>query len=174
MALDRKENALNQSVLVYIGLGSNLNNPVAQITRALESLDSIEETSFVASSSLYVGPAMGGGPTDQADYVNAVAVLRSALSPRHLLHELQMLERLQGRKKGARWGPRSIDLDMLLYGDVVIDEIDFRLPHIGLHQRSFVLIPLHDVAPDLVVPIYGKLSCLVDALDVDQLQLVSI
>jgi 2-amino-4-hydroxy-6-hydroxymethyldihydropteridine diphosphokinase len=114
-----------------------------------------------------------GGATGQADYVNAVAVLSTVLSPRSLLRQLQILERLLGRKRGPRWGPRSIDLDILLYGDTIIDEKDFRVPHIGLHQRAFVLVPLYEIAPDLIVPNHGKLSHLVDALNADQLQLVS-
>jgi 2-amino-4-hydroxy-6-hydroxymethyldihydropteridine diphosphokinase len=163
---------LTKDVFAYIGLGSNLNDPVFQVTQALERLDSLEGISLVATSQLYVGPAMGGA-TGQADYVNAVAALSTLLSPRSLLRQLQILERLLGRKRGPRWGPRSIDLDILLYGDTVIDEKDFRVPHIGLHQRAFVLVPLYEIAPDLIVPNHGKLSRLVDALNTDQLQLIS-
>jgi 2-amino-4-hydroxy-6-hydroxymethyldihydropteridine diphosphokinase len=89
-----------------------------------------------------------------------------------LLQQLQLLERLQGRKRGPRWGPRIIDLDILLYGDKTIDEKDFQVPHISLHQRAFVLIPLFEIAPDLIIPNHGKLSRLVDTLDSDELQLV--
>jgi len=162
---------LTKDVLAYIGLGSNLNAPVVQVTHALETLGAMEGISILETSHFYTGPAMGG-PADQADYVNAVTALRTVLSPRNLLHQLQLLERLQGRKRGPRWGPRSIDLDILLYGDRIIDEKDFQVPHISLHQRAFVLIPLFEIAPDLIVPNHGKLSRLVDVLDSDPLQLV--
>ena len=162
---------MTKDVLAYIGLGSNLNAPVVQVTHALETLGAMEGISILETSQFYTSPAMGG-PADQADYVNAVTALRTVLSPRNLLQQLQLLERLQGRKRGPRWGPRIIDLDILLYGDRIIDEKDFRVPHIGLHQRAFVLIPLFEIAPDLIMPNHGKLSRLVDALDSDELQLV--
>ena len=162
---------MTKNVFAYIGLGSNLNDPVVQVTRALETLDAVEGISIMRASQFYTGPAMGG-PSGQADYVNAVAALSTILSPRSLLQKLQLLEQQQGRERGPRWGPRCIDLDILLYSDKVIDDKDFRVPHIGLHQRAFVLIPLFEIAPDLIVPNHGKLSCLVDALDSDQLQLV--
>ncbi|MBT4204745.1 MAG: 2-amino-4-hydroxy-6-hydroxymethyldihydropteridine diphosphokinase [Proteobacteria bacterium] len=162
---------MTKDVLAYIGLGSNLNDPVIQVTRALEALGTIEGTSILEASQFYTSPAMGG-PVDQADYVNAVAALRTVLSPRNLLQQLQLLELSQGRKRGPRWGSRIIDLDILLYGDRIIDEKDFRVPHISLHQRAFVLIPLFEIAPDLIMPNHGKLSHLVDALDSDELELV--
>jgi 2-amino-4-hydroxy-6-hydroxymethyldihydropteridine diphosphokinase len=162
---------LTKDVLAYIGLGSNLNDPVFQVTQALEALGTIEGSSILETSQFYTGPAVGG-PADQADYVNAVTALRTALSPRSLLQKLQLLEHLQGRKRGPRWGARSIDLDILLYGGRTIDEKDFRVPHLSLHERAFVLIPLFEIAPDLIVPNHGKLSRLVDAIDSDQLQLV--
>ena len=162
---------MTQDALAYIGLGSNLNDPVVQVTYALEALGEIEGISILETSQFYTSPAMGG-PADQSDYVNAVAALKTVLSPRNLLQKLQLLERLQGRTRGPRWGPRIIDLDILLYGDRIIDEKDFQVPHSCLHQRAFVLIPLFEIAPDLIMPNHGKLSRLVDSLDSDELQLV--
>ena len=101
------------------------------------------------------------GPQDQPDFVNAVAGLVTTLSPRDLLRELQSIERRMGRTEPAvRWGPRVIDLDLLLVGDQQSGEPDLRLPHPGLHQRNFVLYPLAEIAAELWVPGHGRVRSL--------------
>lgn len=138
----------------YIGLGSNLADPVAQIQAALVALDQIPGTRCVRHSSLYHSAPLGG--KDQSAYVNAVAALDTGLTALELLAELQAIERRQGRVRGAeRWGPRTLDLDLLLYGDARYNSEVLTLPHPGLHERSFVLYPLHEIAPDLEVPGQG-------------------
>lgn len=141
----------------WIGLGSNLEDPVAQVTRALAELDAIEGSYLLRNSSLYASPPMG--PPDQPEYVNAVAGLLTTLTPEALLDALQAIEQAHDRVRGGeRWGPRTLDLDLLLYDDRRIDTPRLTLPHPGLHQRAFVLQPLAEVAPELVVPGCGPLQ----------------
>jgi 2-amino-4-hydroxy-6-hydroxymethyldihydropteridine diphosphokinase len=137
--------------LAYVGLGSNLEDPGAQVRRALGELAEIPVTRVTAHSPLYKSPPLG--PSDQPDYINAVAALDTGLAALELLAALCDIEQRHGRKRdGVRWGPRSLDLDLLLYGDVVMDTPELTLPHPGLPERAFVLYPLFDVAPQLAVP----------------------
>ncbi len=145
-----------ERVLAAIGLGSNLNDPAGQVRAALSALAALPESELVAASSLYRNPPMG--PQDQPDYVNAVALLRTALEPLPLLAELQAIERRQGKRFLRHWGPRTIDLDLLLYGDRRIREPRLTVPHPGLHERAFVLYPLAEIAPDLMVPGKGRVK----------------
>jgi len=134
----------------YVGLGSNLDDPVAQVRRALAALVGLPQTRLVAHSSLYRSPPMG--PLDQPDYVNAVAALLTALPAAELLAALQGIEEEQGRRRdGLRWGPRTLDLDLLLYGELAVHSDTLTLPHPGLAERPFVLVPLLEVAPGLRV-----------------------
>ncbi|MGI9303112.1 MAG: 2-amino-4-hydroxy-6-hydroxymethyldihydropteridine diphosphokinase [Gammaproteobacteria bacterium] len=143
----------------YVGLGSNLDDPHRQVSVAIEELDGIPNTRRTASSSLYRSPPMG--PTDQPDYINAVTKLDTALEPNELLEELQKIERLHGRVRGPqRWGPRTLDLDILLYADAQIDTPGLTIPHPGLHERAFVLYPLSEIAASIEIPGRGKLSAL--------------
>ncbi len=145
---------------IYIGLGSNLENPVSQINAARIAIGLIDGVTEVAFSSLYHSLPMG--PQDQPDYVNAVIGVETRLAPIDLLHQLQAIEAAQGRvRKGERWGARTVDLDVLLYGDQDIDIPDLRVPHIGIAERSFVLYPLFEIAPQLVIPGKGILADLV-------------
>jgi 2-amino-4-hydroxy-6-hydroxymethyldihydropteridine diphosphokinase len=148
-----------------IGIGSNLDNPVAQVRQALVALETIDETRLIAKSSLYRNPPMG--PVDQPHYINAVATVLTGLSPSELLARLQALERLQGRVRKARdrWGPRCLDLDILTYGDRAISERDLQIPHPGISERNFVLFPLLEIAPQLQIPGLGPISSLVLELD---------
>lgn len=131
---------------IYIGLGSNLSEPQKQLREALQALDNIPKTRFVAVSSLYSSDPLG--PQDQPRYVNAVAALDTTLPPLELLDALQAIELAQGReRKAERWGPRSLDLDILLFGDRLIDEPRLQVPHYHLHARAFVLYPLAELAP---------------------------
>ncbi|NOU51630.1 2-amino-4-hydroxy-6-hydroxymethyldihydropteridine diphosphokinase [Pseudoalteromonas sp. JBTF-M23] len=136
---------------VYIGLGANLNAPVTQLKCALDSLSRLPHTQVHACSQLYGSKPMG--PQDQPDYVNAVACLETALEAEALLDSLQTIELEQGReRKDERWGPRTLDLDILLFGNQVIDTKRLTVPHYGLRQREFVVYPLLEIAPDLVLP----------------------
>lgn len=137
-------------IAAYVGLGSNLEDPEAQVRRALDELAGIPATRVTARSPLYKSAPLG--PQDQPDYINAVAALDTNLTPLALLTALRDIERLHGRvRDGMRWGPRSLDLDLLLYGDVVMATPELTLPHPGLPERAFVLYPLFDVAPQLAV-----------------------
>jgi 2-amino-4-hydroxy-6-hydroxymethyldihydropteridine diphosphokinase len=141
----------------YIGLGSNLDGPEGRIARAIESLDALPGTRVTSSSSLYRSAPLG--PAGQPDYLNAVVAIRTSLGAHDLLDRLKAIEREQGRGPGPRWGPRVIDLDLLVYGDAVIDEPGLAVPHPGIAQRNFVLLPLREIAPDLEV--HG-LGCVAD------------
>ncbi len=128
---------------VYIGLGSNLSNPVEQIYEAIVSLMSLPQSTWLSVSSLYV--TKPHGPQDQPDFVNAVAAVDTDLAPRELLEILQSLESDQGRIKTRKWGERTIDLDILLFGSRIINEPDLVVPHPRMQERSFVMVPLLEV-----------------------------
>ena len=159
-----RKSILSSGVCVFVGLGSNLDNPVSQIRAAFSNLTQIRNTSLEKCSSLFSGPAMGG-QKNQADYINAVAMLTTTLPPLDLLGALQENETLQGRIHGERWGPRIIDLDLLIYGARTIDEENLSVPHVGVAERAFVLVPLFELDPELVVPNLGKVSELVKLVD---------
>ncbi len=140
----------------HVGLGSNLDDPVRQVRRALEELARLPHTRLLACSSLYRTTPVGR--LDQPDFVNAVAVLDTALSPRELLQELLALETRHGRVRGEPNGPRTLDLDLLLLGDRVIREPGLEVPHARMHQRAFVLLPLAEVSPHAVIPGHGSVA----------------
>ncbi len=146
-------------ISAYIGLGSNLAEPVAQIRQACEALKQLPDSRLLACSSLYSSPPMG--PPDQPDYINAVAALETRLSPHALLAELQAIEQSQGRVRERRWGARTLDLDLLIYGDRQINDELLTVPHAGLPERAFVLYPLQEIAPMLEIPGQGALADLV-------------
>ena len=147
----------------YVALGSNLGQPAVQVSQALARLAAIPKTHLVKQSRLWATPPMG--PPGQPEYVNAVAGLVTRLPPRDLLDELLAIEREMGRTRTARWGPRLIDLDLLLHGSAMLEEPGLKLPHPGLHQRDFVLYPLADIAPQLWVPGRGRVAALAGAVD---------
>jgi len=141
----------------YVGIGSNLDDPVAHVRRAVRELDGLPKTRRVTVSSLYRSPPMG--PADQPDYCNAVARLATWLSPLGLLEALQGIERSHGRlRHGQQWGARTLDLDLLLYEDEHIRSRRLTVPHYGLHERAFVLYPLLEIAPGLEIPGHGPLQ----------------
>ncbi|WP_438971354.1 2-amino-4-hydroxy-6-hydroxymethyldihydropteridine diphosphokinase [Methylophaga sp.] len=141
---------------VYIGLGSNLDNPQAQIKTAIADMALIDETTLVQSSSLYSSPPMG--PQDQPDYVNAVVCVDTKLSAHRLLDALQSIEKQHGRIRKRHWGERTLDLDILLFADKVIDDERLTVPHPGISDRAFVVYPLAEISPELVVPGLGPLE----------------
>jgi 2-amino-4-hydroxy-6-hydroxymethyldihydropteridine diphosphokinase len=154
---------------VYIGLGSNLLLPEKQIHDACKSLASLADTVLIKCSSLYKSLPMG--PQDQPDYVNAVALIATELSPESLLQQTQLIENQQGRiRNGNRWGPRTLDLDMLLYGKQQITKEHLTVPHSGMKQREFVLYPLFEIAPDLILPCGEKLAELILSCHLNGLQ----
>ena len=139
----------------YVGLGSNLNMPAQQLETALELLDDIPRTRLVAASSLYRSAPFGG--IEQPDFVNAAAALLTQLGPPELLAELKGIEVRQGRESDdQRWGPRVLDLDLLVHAAAVIDEPGITIPHPGIGERNFVLLPLLEIAPDLDIPGLGR------------------
>lgn len=141
---------MSVAIRAYIGLGSNLDNPRAQLDRAVAALEQIPACRLLRVSSYYRSLPMG--PQDQPHYLNAVALLETSLQPEALLEALQVLELQQGRVRQQHWGPRTLDLDLLLYADHVIDSERLQVPHTGLFQRNFVLYPLHEIEPGLVFP----------------------
>ena len=137
----------------YVGLGSNIGDRVAMVTRALTCLASQPDMVLRDISGFYLTPAWGHG--DQRDFVNAVCRLETHLAPKDLLVRLKGIEARLGRRDRFRWGPREIDLDILFYGDEVLDEAGLRVPHPLLHRRAFVLVPLVEIAPHLIHPETG-------------------
>ena len=149
---------------VYIGLGSNLADPHAQVERALRALAELPQIVLARRSQLYRSAPWGRA--DQPEFVNAAAQLQTGLSPRALLDALLAIERKAGRERdGMRWGPRVLDLDILVYGDSVIDAPGLRVPHPHLHERAFVLVPLAEIAPELSVPGQGRVATLLERID---------
>jgi len=141
----------------YVGLGSNLEGPGRQIEAAFELLQEIPETRLIARSSLYRSAPFGG--VEQPDFINAAAALLTRLVARELLGEFQAIERARGRERGGlRWGPRVLDLDLLVFSDLVIEDPGLSVPHPGIAERNFVLLPLRDLAPDLVIPGLGRVA----------------
>jgi 2-amino-4-hydroxy-6-hydroxymethyldihydropteridine diphosphokinase len=141
----------------YVALGSNLDQPLIQIERAFAALAKLPRSRLIARSRLYKTQPLG--PQDQPEFINAAAGLLTMLAPRELLVELKRLERELGRAEPVvRWGPRVIDLDLLVYADARISEDDLTVPHRGLPDRNFVLYPLRDLAPELLVPGHGRVS----------------
>lgn len=145
-------------VTAYIGLGSNLDDPKAHVDRALTELDSLEGCHLCRASSLYASPPMG--PANQPDYVNAVAEIHTQLAAELLLEQLQMLEARHERQPTHHWGPRTLDLDLLLYGDAVIETARLSVPHPGIAGRPFVLYPLAELDSSLVIPGVGTVGAL--------------
>ena len=152
-----------QAANAYIGLGSNLSDPHVQVSTALHELDAITDTHLLETSSLYLSKPMG--PSDQPDYVNAVAKLSTSLEPERLLSELQKIEQVHRRqRKDQRWGPRTLDLDIILYGDMQMDTKALQIPHYGVAEREFVLIPLQELQADLIIPGKGTVEELIEQL----------
>ncbi|NNN45888.1 MULTISPECIES: 2-amino-4-hydroxy-6-hydroxymethyldihydropteridine diphosphokinase [Vibrio] len=144
-------------ITAYIAVGSNLGDPVKQAKQAIEALKKLPQSQFIAASSLYSSTPMG--PQDQPDYINAVVAIDTQLSPLELLDCTQAIEQQQGRvRKTERWGPRTLDLDIILYGQQVIDSERLTVPHYGMNVREFVLYPLYEIAPNLQFPDGTKLS----------------
>ncbi|MGN6519259.1 MAG: 2-amino-4-hydroxy-6-hydroxymethyldihydropteridine diphosphokinase [Dokdonella sp.] len=151
----------------FVGLGGNLGDPRRQLESALGELAALASTRLVARSSLY--RTAPWGVADQPAFVNAVAELESGLAPRELLHALLAIEQRHGRvRDGTRWGPRTLDLDLLACGDVQLAGAGLVLPHPELARRAFVLVPLAEIAPDFFVAGAGRVRDLLAAVDVGE------
>jgi len=158
--------------LIYIGIGSNLEQPVNQVKKARIAINRLEKVQEVAFSSLYRSSPMG--PKRQPDYINAVMAMNTSLIPIALLRCLQQIENQQGRvRKGQRWTARTLDLDILLYGDQQIDIPDLQVPHYGIADRAFVLYPLNEIAPELDIPGFGHISDLIAKTPLDGLEKIT-
>jgi 2-amino-4-hydroxy-6-hydroxymethyldihydropteridine diphosphokinase len=151
-------------ITAYIAVGSNLADPVSQANLAIETLKSLPQSKFIATSKLYSSTPMG--PQNQPDYINAVVAIETELTPIELLNCTQAIEQEQGRvRKDERWGPRTLDLDIILYGNEVIDSERLTVPHYGMKEREFVLYPLAEIAPSLQLPDGTELTELLKIVD---------
>ena len=143
--------------IAYIGLGSNLDDPIRQIRRAIWHLERLPDGDVTSSSSMYRSAPFG--PVEQPDFVNAVVTLETPSAGQELLASLQAIEARMGRDRGGeRWGPRVIDLDLLLLGDLQISDDNLQVPHPGIAERNFVLLPLREIAPNLEIPGLGPVT----------------
>lgn len=147
----------------YVGLGANLDNPESQVRRAFDELAQIKQTSLLARSSLWRSAPVGYA--NQPDFINAVAKVETGLSPEDLLVELQRIESAHARARSFANGPRTLDLDLLLYGDAVHSSPTLTLPHPRMHERAFVLLPLLEIAPQARIPGRGTAAACLAALD---------
>lgn len=147
----------------YIALGSNLNDPLRMVRAGFNALAQLPNTELIARSLLMRSAPVGYA--DQPDFVNAVAAIRTALQPRALLDALLAIERAHGREREFPNAPRTLDLDILVYGERLIDEPGLTIPHPRLHQRAFVLVPLAQLAPGLIVPGMGPIRKLLAGID---------
>lgn len=154
--------------IAYIGIGSNLAEPLQQVQRAVAALEKLPSVDLLAVSPWY-GSHPVGGPADQPDYINGVACLKTSLQPHALLDALQAIEHQQQRVRRERWGARTLDLDLLLYDNECVHDDRLTLPHPCLHERAFVLVPLADIAPQLTLPNGCRVASLLPALSTEGL-----
>ena len=153
--------------LAYIAIGSNLASPLEQVNAAVQALGEIPQSRIVAVSSFYRTPPLG--PQDQPDYLNAAVVLETALDAEMLLDNTQRIELQQGReRKAERWGPRTLDLDIMLFGHETINTERLTVPHYDMKNRGFMLWPLFEVAPDLFFPDGISLKSILDGLNAER------
>jgi 2-amino-4-hydroxy-6-hydroxymethyldihydropteridine diphosphokinase len=156
----------------YIALGSNIESPLEQIQRGLEHLSRLRSTLMIAHSGVYRSAPLGG--VEQPEFINAVAGVLTQLTPLELLRALKQLEQSLGRQQPVvRWGPRRIDFDLLVYAHAQIESAELTIPHPGITERNFVLYPLLDIAPDLLVPGKGKVRTLAACVSVEGLRRIA-
>lgn len=153
--------------VAYISIGSNLSNPYKQVISAVDQLKQSENINVIAISGWYFSEAIG--PKNQPKYVNGVIKISTRLIPNQLLKELHRIEDAHGRIRNERWGPRILDLDILLYGSEVINTKKLTIPHLGMKIRNFVLTPLADIEPDLVLPDGSTLSSLLENSQLEEI-----
>lgn len=157
----------------FVGLGGNLGDVETTLVEALWAIDGLPQTSIRAQSALYRSKPWGRG--DQPDFLNGAVELQTRMTPRVLLEHLLAIEERFGRvrAKEDRWGPRTLDLDLLVFGEEVIAEPGLRVPHPRLHERAFVLVPLAEIAPSLHIVGQGKVSDLLAQVDASGVEAVS-
>lgn len=162
-------------IIVYIGLGSNLGgdlaSPKQNIASAIEAVGEIQSTRMISASSFYESKPVG--PQDQGDYINAVVKLETDLDATELLDNLQAIENDHGRERKQHWGPRTLDLDILLFGDQIIHNERLTVPHSEICNRPFVLVPLAEIESDCVIPDKGLVTDLISKLDQAELKVLS-
>lgn len=151
----------NVTVHAVIGLGANLGEPEKTLACAINQLEQLEDTELVACSGAYYSHPLG--PSNQPDYVNRVALIKTSQSPHRLLDALQAIEAGHGRSRHEQWGARTLDLDLIVYGDTVLHDERLTVPHPHAHERSFVLEPLAEIAPDMEIPGHGSAAMLAAA-----------
>lgn len=161
---------MNDFTTVFIGLGSNLSQPTEQIKAALNALSQLPASQSLRCAPWYSSKAIG--PGDQPDYINTVASLETTLTPAALLVHLQLIENQHGRQRNIRWGARTLDLDILLYGNEIISTDTLEIPHPEMTQRGFVLQPLSDLAPKLTLPMGITVSEYLSKCDTSDLYLL--
>jgi 2-amino-4-hydroxy-6-hydroxymethyldihydropteridine diphosphokinase len=145
---------------VFLGLGANLSDPAGQVLTAIQALSDHPHCQLISASRLYASKPMG--PQDQPDYINAVVEIETTLSPLALLDLCQAIEQQQHRVRVEHWGSRTLDIDILCYGTQMIDEPRLTIPHVGIAERDFVLLPWRDIAPNFVIPQLGRVADLCD------------
>jgi 2-amino-4-hydroxy-6-hydroxymethyldihydropteridine diphosphokinase len=153
---------------VFIGLGGNIGDPVAQVLRAAQEIAALPHASREAMSALYRTAPVGH--LEQPPFINAVLAVQTEMSPRELMRLLRQIETRAGRVRGIPNGPRTLDLDILMYGDLVLSEPDLVIPHPRMHDRAFVLLPLAEIAPALLIPERGYVRSLIQVLADKDLQ----
>ncbi|MBU2977321.1 2-amino-4-hydroxy-6-hydroxymethyldihydropteridine diphosphokinase [Alteromonas sp. C1M14] len=153
----------------YISLGSNMGDSQTTLKAAFDEIDSLHSCRLLTTSSLYLSAPMG--PENQPDYVNAVCLIETTLDPQELLAQLQDIELRYGReRKEERWGPRTLDLDILLYGNQTISTPDLTVPHYGMAEREFVMVPLFEIAPSMIMPDGNAIALWVAKCNLDGLR----
>ena len=161
-------------VVACVGLGGNVGEVARTLSDAVRALAALPGSRLLRASRVYRTPAWG--LRDQPDFLNAAATVETALQPRQLLDALLGIEQRFGRERASddsgRWGPRTLDLDLLLYGDEVIDEPGLRVPHPHLHERAFALVPLAEIAADAMIPGHGRVRAALAALDADGIEAI--
>lgn len=164
--------APDDPVHAYIALGANKGDVEITLAEALWAIDGLPQTTIRAQSAFYRTPAWGN--TEQPDFINAAVEIRTRMTSRVLLEQLLAIEKRFGRvrRPGQHWGPRELDLDLLLYGDENIDEPGLHLPHPRMHERAFVLVPLAEIAPALEIPGHGRVSDLLATLDASGIEAI--
>ena len=159
----------------YVALGSNLEKPGLQLQRAVDEIDSAAGIQVTGCSKLYQSVPLAGEdvPEDQPDYCNAVVEIETALQSIELLDAMQAIENNHGRVRSVRWGPRTLDLDILLYGSETIESQRLTVPHYQMHVRNFVLCPLHDIVPELSMPDGRAIEALLQTTGKDGLEIIA-
>lgn len=148
--------------IAYLSLGSNLNNPINQVNRAIIEIENIPEINVLITSSLYKTPPIG---PKQPDFINAVIKISTTLSPQDLLFKMQNIEQNHQRERTIHWGPRTLDIDLILYNEISINTDILTIPHPFMHERAFVLVPLLEISPNLKTPQHGELKDILETLE---------